>query len=88
MEEVFSGSHKDLEHAAQQLYLSRHRIQHLGLEVSVKTHQIIPPTLSTARQQKIKKSLGSQLNFKLQQQMGVFQASKMKTLNWLSPNCL
>ena len=45
--------------------------------------QNVPPTLGIALQHKIEKSLGSQLNIQLQQQMGVFQASIMEQLQSL-----
>ena len=49
--------------------------------------KIFPPTPGTALQQKIEskleKSLGSQFNVQLQQQMGVFQASMLEAMKSL-----
>ena len=47
MEEVFSGSHEDLEQTAQQLYTSPPWTQHLHLEA---TPQQVPPTLGAVLQ--------------------------------------
>ena len=85
MEEIFSGSHEDLEQTAQQLYSSPPQTQHLGLEaLSIKTPQQVPPTPDTALLKKIEKSLGSHLHIRLQQQMRVFEAAIMETLNKLT----
>ena len=83
--EAFSGSHADLEDAAEQLYSPHPRPQSLRLErLSLKTPQTVPPTSGTALQNriesKLEKSLGSQFNIQLQQQMGVFQASVMEAM--------
>ena len=80
VKDTFSGSHEDLENAAEQLYSSPPCPQPLRFEVlSLKTTQTVPPTPGTALrknkiQNKIEKTLGSQLNIQLQQQMGFFQA--------------
>ena len=88
VEDAFSDSHEDLENAAEQLYSSPSCPQLLRFEaLSLKTPQTVPPTPGTALQNKIqnkiKQSLGSQLNIQLQQQMGVFQASIMESLQSL-----
>ena len=72
--ESFSGSHADLEGAAEQLFASPRpqplRFEALSLKTPAKT---VPPSPGTALQQKIEsnleKSLGSQFNIQLQQQM-------------------
>ena len=55
--------------------------------LSLKTPQTVPPTPGTALQNKIEgrlaKSLGSQFNIQLQQQMGVFQASMLEAMKSL-----
>ena len=76
--EAFSGSKADLEGAAENLFSSPPCPQPLRFEsLSLKTPQTIPPTPGTALQNKIEsrleKSLGSQFNIQLQQQMGVFR---------------
>ena len=74
----FTGSYADLEGAAAQLFASPphpqlQRFKSLSLTTQAKS---VPPTPGTALQQKIEskleKSLGSQFNIQLQQQMGVF----------------
>ena len=79
--ESFSGSHADLEGAADNLFASPPcpqslRFEALLLKTPAKT---VPPTPGTALQQKIEskleKSLGSQFHIQLQQQMCAFQAS-------------
>ena len=78
--ESFTGSQADLEGAADNLFASPPRPQPLRFEsLSLKTPaKTVSPTPGTALQQKIEskleKSLGSQFNIQLQQQMGVFQA--------------
>ena len=80
----FTGSHADLESAADNLFTSPPRPQPLPFSsLSIKTAaKTVPPTLSTALQQKIEsnleKSLGNTLNIHLQQQMGSFQASMLE----------
>ena len=87
--ESFSGSHADLEGAAEQLFASPPCPQPLCFEaLSLKTPcKTVPPTPGTALQQKIEskleKSLGSQFNFQLQQQMGSFQASMVEAMKSL-----
>ena len=79
--ESFTVSQADLEGAADNLFASPPRPQPLRFEsLSLKTPaKTVPPTPGTALQQniesKFKRSLGSQFNIQLQQQMGVFQAS-------------
>ena len=55
--------------------------------LSLKTPQTVPPTPGTALQNKIEsrleKSLGSQFNIQLQQQMGAFQASMLEVMKSL-----
>ena len=86
--ESFTGSHVDLESAADNLFTSP-RPQPLPFDsLSLKTPaKSFPPTPGTALQQKIesklKKSLGSHLNIQLQQQMGVFQASMLEAMQSL-----
>ena len=76
--ESFTGSQADLEGAADNLFTSPPRPQPLHFEsLSLKTPaKSVPPTPGMALQQKIEskleKSLGSQFNIQLQQQMGVF----------------
>ena len=87
--ESFSGSHADLEGAAEQLFASPPCPQPLRFEaLSLKTPaKTVPPTPGTALQQKIKskleKYLGSQFNIQLQQQMGAFQASMLEAMKSL-----
>ena len=86
--EAFSGSQADLEGAAENLFSSPPRPQPLRFEsLSLKTPQTVPPTPGTALQNKIEsrleKSLGSQFNIQLQQQMGVFQASMLEAMKSL-----
>ena len=83
--ESFTGSQAYLETAADNFFTSPPRPQPLRFEsLSLKTPaKIVSPTPGTDLQQKIesnfKKSLGSQFNIQLQQQMGVFQASMLET---------
>ena len=76
--ESFLGSHTDLEGTADNLFASPPRPQPLRFEaLSLKTPaKFVPPTPGTALQQKIEskleKSLGSQINIQLQQEMGGF----------------
>ena len=75
--EAFSGSHADLDCAAENLFSSPPWPQPLRFEsLSLRTPQNDPPTAGTALQNKIEskleKSLGNQFNIQLQQQMGVF----------------
>ena len=82
----FTGSQADLEGAADNLCASPPRPQHLHFEsLSLKTPaKTVPPTPGTALQHqiesKLEKSLGSQFNIQLQQQMGVFQASMLEAM--------
>ena len=84
--ESFSGSNTDLEGAADNLFASPPRPQPLRSEaLSLNTPaKTVPPTPGTALQQKIEskleKSLGTQFNIHLQQQMGVFQASMLEAM--------
>ena len=75
--EEFSGSQEDLEGAAENLFSSPPRPQPLRFEsLYLKVPQTVQPTPDTALQHKIEsrleKSLGSQFNIQLQQQMGGF----------------
>ena len=86
--EAFSGSQTGLEGAAENLFSSPPHPQPLRFEsLSLKTPQTVPPTPGTALQNKIEsrleKSLGSQFNIQLQQQMGVFQASMLESMKSL-----
>ena len=108
MEDAFSGSHEDLENAAEQLYSSPPcpqslrfetlslktphssppRLQPLCFEtLSLKTPQTVTPTPGTALQNRIEnklvKSLGSQLNIQLQQQMGFSRPRSWKQCSLL-----
>ena len=82
----FTGSNADLESAADNLFTSPPRPQHLPFSsLSLKTPaKTVAPTQGTALQQKIEanleKSLGNSLNIHLQQQMGSFQASMLESL--------
>ena len=84
--EAFSGSQADLEGAAESLFSSPPHPQPLRFE-SLKTPQTVPPTPGTALQHKIEsrleKSLGSQFNIQLQQQMEVFQVSMLEAMKSL-----
>ena len=55
--------------------------------MSLRTPQTVPPTPGTALQHKIEsklvKSLGTQFNIQLQQQMGIFQASMLEAMKSL-----
>ena len=85
----FTGSHADLESAADNLFTSPPHPQPLPFSsLSIKTPaKTVPPTPGTALQQKIEsnleKSLGNTLNIHLQQQMGSFQASMLETFQSL-----
>ena len=87
--ESFTGSHVDLESAADNLFTSPPCPQPLPFEsLSIKTPaKSVPPTPGTALQQKIEskleKSLGNTLNIHLQQQMGLFQASMLEAFQSL-----
>ena len=86
--ESFSGSHADLEGAADNLFASPPHPQPLRFEaLSLKTPaKTVPPTPGMTLQQKIEskleKSLGSQFNIQLQQ-MGAFQASMLEAMKSL-----
>ena len=75
--EAFSGSQADLEGAADNLFSSLHPQPLSFKSLSLKTPQTVPPTPSTALQNKIdsrlEKSLGNQFNIQLQQQRGSFK---------------
>ena len=85
----FTGSHADLESAADNLFTSPPRPQPLPFSsLSIKTPtKTVPPIPGTALQQKIEsnleKSLGNTRNIHLQQQMGSFQASMLETFQSL-----
>ena len=85
----FTGSHADLESAADNLFTSPPRPQPLRFSsLSIKTPaKTVPPTPGTALQHKIEpnleKSLGNSLNIHLQQQMGSFQASMLEAFQSL-----
>ena len=85
----FTGSHADLESAADNLFTSPPRPQPLLFSsLSIKTpEKTVQPTPGTALQQKIEsnleKSLGNTLNIHLQQQMGSFQASMLEAFQSL-----
>ena len=87
--EYFTGSQADLEGAADNLFASPPCPQPLHFEsLSLKAPaKSVPPTPGTSLQQKIEskleKSLGSQFNIQLQQQMGVFQASMLEAMKSL-----
>ena len=91
--DAFSGSHADLEVAAENLFSSPPCPQPLLFEsLSLKTPQTVPPTLGTALQNKIEsrleKSLGSTFNIQLKQEMGVFQASMLEAMKSLRDEML
>ena len=85
----FTGSHADLESAADNLFTSPPHPQPLPFSsLSIKTPaKTVPPTPGTALQQKIEsnlgKSLGNTFNIHLQQQMGSFQASMLEAFQSL-----
>ena len=85
----FTGSHADLESAADNLFTSPPRPQLLPFSpLSIKTPaKPVPPTPGTPLQQKIEsnleKSLGNTLNIHLQQQMGSFPASMLEAFQSL-----
>ena len=87
--ESFSGSHADLESAADHLFTSPPRPQPLAFEaLSLKTPaKSVPPTPGTALQQKIEskleQSLGSHLDIQLEQKMGIFQANMLEAMKSL-----
>ena len=90
--EAFSGSQVDLEGAAENLFSSPPRPQPLHFEsLSLKTPQTVPPTPGTALQNKIEsrleKSLGSQFNIQLQQQMGFFRRPCWRLLSLSETKC-
>ena len=85
----FTGSHADLESAADNVFTSPPRPRPLPFSsLSIKTPaKTVPPTPGAALQQKIEsnleKSLGNTLNIHLQQQMGSFQASMLEAFQSL-----
>ena len=85
----FTGSHADLESAADNLFTSPPLTQPLSFSsLSIKTPaKTVPPAPGTALEQKIEsnleKSLGNTLNIHLQQQMGSFQASMLEAFQSL-----
>ena len=91
--DAFSGSHADLEDAAENLISSPPCPQPLHFEcLSLKTPQTVPPTPGTTLQNKIEsrleKSLGSTFNIQLKQEMGVFQASMLEAMKSLRDEML
>ena len=88
-DDSFTGSHADLESAADNLFTSPPHLRPLPFSsLSIKTPaKTVPPTPGTALQQKIEsnleKSLGNTLNIHLQQQMGSFQASMLEAFQSL-----
>ena len=85
--EAFSGSEADLEGAADNLFPLLHVHNLYDLKVFFENSKAVPPTPGMALQQKIEtkpeKSLGTQFNIQLQQQIGVFQASMMEAFQCL-----
>ena len=87
--ESFSGSHADLESAADHLFTSPPRPQPLAFEaLSLKTPaKSVPLTPGTALQQKIEskfeQSLGSHLDIQLEQKMGIFQANMLEAMKFI-----
>ena len=85
----FTGSHADLESAADNRFTSPPHPQPLPFSsLSIKTPaKTVLPTPGTTLQQKIEsnleKSLGNTLNIYLQQQMGSFQASMLEAFQCL-----
>ena len=85
----FTGSHTDLESAADNLFTSPPHPQPLPFSsLSLKTPaKTVPPTPGTALQQKIEsnleKSLGNTLNIHVQQKMGSFQAYMLEAFQFL-----
>ena len=84
--ESFSGSHVDLESAADHLFTSPPPPQPLAFQaLSLKT--LSHPTPGTALQQKIEskleQSLGSLLDIQLEQKMGIFQANMLEAMKSL-----
>ena len=92
-DESFTGSHADLEGAADTLFSSPPRPQPLRFEViSLKTPHNVPPTPGTVLQNKIEnrleKSLGNTFNIQLKQEMGLFQASMLDAMKSLRKKLL
>ena len=87
--ESFSGSHANLESAADHLFNSPPCPQLLAFKaLSLKTPaKSVPPTPGTALQQKIEskleQSLGSRLDIQLEQKKGIFQANMLKAMKSL-----
>ena len=78
--EAFSGSQADLEGAAENLFSSPPRSQHLRFEcLSLKTPKTVPPTPVSRPE----KSLGAHFNIQLEQQMEVFQVSMLEAMKSL-----
>ena len=86
--ETFTGSQADLDGAADNVFSSPPRPQPLGFEtLSLKTPETVPPTpLQQKIETKLEKSLGTQFNIQLKQQMGVFQASMMEAFSLSETN--
>ena len=82
--EAFSGSQADLEGTAKNLFSSPPYPQPLHFK-SLRTPQTVPPTPGTALQNKIESKLEKSLDnqFKMQQQIGVFQASMLDAMKSL-----
>ena len=87
--ESFSGSHPDLESAADHLFTSPPcpqplAFKALSLKIPAKS---VPPTSGTALQQKVEskleQSLGSRLDIHLDQKMGIFQANMLEAMKSL-----
>ena len=83
--ESFTGSHADLEGAADNLlpvHVSNPYVLRHCLQSPAKT---VPPTpaLQQKIEPKLEKSLGNQINIQLQQQMGAFQASMFEAMKSL-----
>ena len=82
--ESFSGSHADLEGAADTLFASPPHPQPLRFEALslITPAKTVPPTPGTALQQKIEskleESLDTQFNIQLQQQMEVYRLLCLK----------
>ena len=91
--DAFSGSHADLEGAAENLFSSPPCPQPLRFEsLSLKTPQNVPPAPGTALQNKIEsrleKSLGSSFNIQLKQEIGGFQVSMLEAMKSLRDEML
>ena len=86
--ESLSGSHADLESAADHLFTPPRPPPLAFKALSLKTPaKSVPPTPGTALQQKIEskleQSLGSRLDNQLEQKMGIFQANMLEAMKSL-----